>query len=124
MEVVAVPRVVGDDEETKVPMRLRSAIFKILELHNIKNTIKPEDIEGMEKSGALNELKANDENNRTEIIELIHKVYNTDEYLKRRGLGFRNTKFLSKISKNPLDCRKLSCPSSNQLRKESLETIP
>ena len=85
MEVVAVPRVVGDDEETKVPMRLRSAIFKILELHNIKNTIKPEDIEGMEKSGALNELKANDENNMTEIIELIHKVYNTDEYLKKKG---------------------------------------
>ena len=51
MEVAAVPKVVGDDEEIKVPMRLRSAISRILEFLNSQNIIKPEDMDGMEKSG-------------------------------------------------------------------------
>ena len=42
-------------------MRLRSAITKIMVLHNSENTIKPEDIERRDKSGLLNELKAEDE---------------------------------------------------------------
>ena len=34
MEVAAVPKVVGDDEKIKVPMRLRFAITKFLVSHN------------------------------------------------------------------------------------------
>ena len=56
MEVPAVPKIICDD--IKVPMCLRSAITKILKFYNRKNTIKPEDIEEMEKSGLLNELKS------------------------------------------------------------------
>ena len=59
-------------------MRLRSAMTKILMLHNSKNTIKHGDIEGMEKSVLLNELKAEEESTVTEIIALIHKMHNTD----------------------------------------------
>ena len=33
----------------------------IMVLHNSENTIKPEDIERMDKSGLLNELKPEDE---------------------------------------------------------------
>ena len=51
---------------------------KILMLHNSKNTIKHEDIEGMEKSVLLNELKAEEESKVTEIIALIHNMHNTD----------------------------------------------
>ena len=87
MEMVAVPKVVGDDEDIKVPMRLRwwvrSVIAEILKIHNSPNTIKPQDIEEMEKNGLLNNLKAEDETIVSEIIALTHEVYNTDEYLKK-----------------------------------------
>ena len=42
--MVAVPKVVGDDEEIKAHMRLRSAIAEILKIHNSPNTIKPQDM--------------------------------------------------------------------------------
>ena len=37
----------------------------------------------MEKNGALDDLKAEDETIVSEIIALIHEVYNTDEYLNK-----------------------------------------
>ena len=43
-------------------MRLRSAMTKILKVHNNPNAIKPQEIEEMEKSGLLDELKAEYEN--------------------------------------------------------------
>ena len=87
LEVASVPKIVGDDEEIKVPMRLRSAMTKFLVLHNSENTIKTEDIERMDKSGLLNELKAKaeDETIVNEIIVLIHKVYKTDAYVQKEG---------------------------------------
>ena len=53
MEIDVMPKFVGDDEEIEAPMRFRSAIAKILKIHNSPNTIKPQDIEEMEKNGAL-----------------------------------------------------------------------
>ena len=44
MAKVAVPMVVGGDEESNVPMRLRPAIAEILKIHNSPNTIKPQDM--------------------------------------------------------------------------------
>ena len=87
MEMVTVPKVVGDDGEIKVPMCLSSAITKILVLHTSEDTIKTEDIEKIDRSGLLNELKAEDETIVIEIIELtqIHKVYKTDEYVQKEG---------------------------------------
>ena len=78
-----VPKLVGNDVEIEAPMRFRSAIAKILKIHNSPNTIKPQDIEEMEKNGALDDIKAEDETIVSEIIALIHEVYNTDEYLRR-----------------------------------------
>ena len=80
-----VPKVVSDAEEIKAPTRLRSAIAEILKIHNSSNTIKPQDIEEMEKDGALDDLKAEDETIVSGIIALTHEVYNTDEYLKKEG---------------------------------------
>ena len=76
----------------------------------------------MEKSGLLNEQKAEDENIVTEIIALIHKVYNTDEYLKEGGTGISELEDSIKdprmmISKNPSDRRKLSSSSASQTMK-------
>ena len=61
MEMDVMPKLVGDDEEIEAPMRFRSAIAKILNIHNSPNTIKPQDIEEMEKNGALDDLKAEDQ---------------------------------------------------------------
>ena len=62
MKMVAVPKVNGDDEEIKAPTRPRSAIVKILKIHNSPNTIKPQDIEEMEQNGALDALKVRGRN--------------------------------------------------------------
>ena len=51
MEMDVMPKLVGDNEEIEAPMRFRSAIAKILKIHNSPNTIKPQDIEEMEKNG-------------------------------------------------------------------------
>ena len=50
MEMDVMPKLVGDNEEIEAPMRFRSAIAKILKIHNSPNTINPQDIE--ETSGA------------------------------------------------------------------------
>ena len=61
LEMVAAPKVVGDDAEIKVPMRLRSAMAEILRIHNSPTAIKPQDIEDVEACGLLNDLKEEDE---------------------------------------------------------------
>ena len=66
-------------------MCLRSAMAKILKVHNSPNPIQPQDIEEMEKNGLWNDLRAEDETIVSEIIALTHEVYNTDEYLKEEG---------------------------------------
>ena len=57
MEIDVMPKFVGDDEEIEARMRFRSAIAKILKIHNSPNTIKSQDIEEMEKNGAFDGLK-------------------------------------------------------------------
>ena len=70
----------------------------------------------MNKSGLLNELKAEDE--FIEIIALIHTIYKTDDsgtsMCKRRALEFQDPKNLSSISKNPSDRGKHFWGSSGQ----------
>ena len=72
---MALPAISGvvSHEEIKAPMRLRSAMTEILKLHNSPNPIKPQDIEEMEKNGALDHLKAEDETIVSEIIALTHE---------------------------------------------------
>ena len=84
-------------------MRLRSAMTKILKVHNNPNAIKPQEIEEMEKSGLLDELKAEDENIVSEIIALTHEVYNTYKDLKNKGTEISELEFFFKILKNPSD---------------------
>ena len=83
MGVAAVLKIVGANEVIKVPMRLRSAMQKIW----ICITAKTQSNVKISKEWRnLNELKAEDDSGRsivTEIIALIHKVYNTDKYLKK-----------------------------------------
>ena len=58
----------------------------------------------MEKSCLLNEQKAEDENIVTEIIALIHNVYNTDEYLKERGgWNFGTRRFYQRSKEDDLE---------------------
>ena len=60
---MALPAISGvvSHEEIKAPMRLRSAMTKILKLHNSPDPNKPQDIEEMDKNGELDHLKAEDE---------------------------------------------------------------
>ena len=80
IELPAISDVSRGYEEIKAPIRLRSAMAEILKVHNSLNLIKPQDIEGIEKSGSLNDLKADDETIVSEIIALTHEVHNADEF--------------------------------------------
>ena len=109
--MAAVPKVVGD-EEIKAPIRLRSAIAKILKIHNSPNTIKPQHIEEMEKNGLLNDLKAEDETIVSEIIALAYEIYNTDEYLKKEGTEISE---LEKSIKDLEESLRSNGPNATQL---------
>ena len=71
------------EKEFTVPMRLKSAMVKILRIHNSSTPIKPQNVEDMDLGQVLDHLKAEDENIVRDIIAVLHEVYNTDEYLKK-----------------------------------------
>ena len=85
IKLPAISNLINRDEEFTVPMRLKPAMVEILRIHNSSTPIKPQDVEDMEKNGALNGLKAEDENIVRDIIAVLHEVYNTDEYVKNEG---------------------------------------
>ena len=63
----------------------------------------------MEKNGALDHLKAEDETIVSEIIALIHEVYNTNEYLKKQQVANARDDQAVQVLPTPQGPRSASC---------------